>query len=78
MHCTLKADTPGAFMYHCAGDKIFGIWEHIANGMYGGIVVHPQSRNTSKRVLHGFWRNLPQHNLTTPGTTQRSFDLDKT
>jgi nitrite reductase (NO-forming) len=34
------ADTPGAFMYHCDGDNLNGIWEHIATGMYGGIVVH--------------------------------------
>jgi nitrite reductase (NO-forming) len=36
---TVKVDYPGAFLYHCDGDNLNGIWEHIANGMYGGIVV---------------------------------------
>lgn len=44
----LKADYPGVFMYHCDGDNINGIWEHIANGMYGGIVVHPKNEKTAK------------------------------
>lgn len=36
---TMKADYPGAFLYHCDGDNLNGIWEHIADGMYGGMVV---------------------------------------
>jgi nitrite reductase (NO-forming) len=36
---TLKADYPGAFLYHCDGDNLNGIWEHIASGMYGAMVI---------------------------------------
>ncbi|MDQ3837061.1 MAG: multicopper oxidase domain-containing protein [Thermoproteota archaeon] len=25
----------GAFFYHCGADGLNGVWEHIANGMYG-------------------------------------------
>jgi nitrite reductase (NO-forming) len=34
---------PGAWFYHCSGNMLNGIWRHIANGMYGGVVVHPLS-----------------------------------
>ena len=36
----VKAVNAGVFMYHCDGDNLNGIWDHIASGMYGGIVVH--------------------------------------
>ena len=35
---TAKAEYPGVFMYHCDGDNLNGIWDHIASGMYGGII----------------------------------------
>ena len=44
----MKADYPGVFMYHCDGDNLNGIWEHIANGMYGGIIVHPKDEKAVK------------------------------
>ena len=34
-----KADDPGVFMYHCGTKPVLA---HIANGMYGAIVVQPQ------------------------------------
>jgi FtsP/CotA-like multicopper oxidase with cupredoxin domain len=36
----VKATNAGVFVYHCDGDNLNGIWDHIASGMYGGIVVH--------------------------------------
>ncbi|MBP1969390.1 nitrite reductase (NO-forming) [Virgibacillus natechei] len=33
-----KADNPGVFMYHCGTDPVLS---HIANGMHGVIIVHP-------------------------------------
>ncbi|MFZ0741276.1 MAG: multicopper oxidase domain-containing protein, partial [Nitrososphaeraceae archaeon] len=33
------ANDVGVFMYHCTGDNLNGIWEHIASGMYGAIIV---------------------------------------
>ena len=32
---SIKADEAGAWMYHCGADGLNGVWEHIANGMYG-------------------------------------------
>jgi hypothetical protein len=30
-------------MYHCGADGLNGVWEHISNGMYGVVVVHPEN-----------------------------------
>jgi nitrite reductase (NO-forming) len=38
----------GVFYYHCGADGLNGVWEHIANGMYGGIVVHPVNEQPAK------------------------------
>ncbi|HXG07849.1 MAG TPA: multicopper oxidase domain-containing protein [Nitrososphaera sp.] len=38
----------GVFFYHCGADGLNGVWEHIANGMYGGIVVHPPNEEPAK------------------------------
>ncbi|HEX9677516.1 multicopper oxidase domain-containing protein [Nitrososphaera sp.] len=51
---TLQANTAGAFYYHCGADGLFGVWEHIANGMYGGIVVHPQREAPAKEFYMVF------------------------
>jgi nitrite reductase (NO-forming) len=44
----VKAENAGVFMYHCDGDNLNGIWDHIASGMYGGIVVHPKNEKPAK------------------------------
>ena len=36
---TYSANMPGVFMYHCGTDPVL---EHIANGMYGSIIVEPR------------------------------------
>ena len=41
----VNSEAPSVFMYHCDGDNLNGIWEHIASGMYGGIIVSPSSHN---------------------------------
>src|SRR5919202_2857907 len=51
---TLHANTPGFFMYHCAADGLFGVWEHIANGMAGGIVVHAKNEKPAKEFYLAF------------------------
>ena len=38
LHFRFRADTPGAFMYHCGTPPVLA---HIANGMYGAIIVDP-------------------------------------
>ena len=35
-------------MYHSDGDNLNGIWEHVASGMYGGIIVHPKNEKAAK------------------------------
>jgi nitrite reductase (NO-forming) len=45
---TLDAVNAGVFFYHCGADALNGVWEHIANGMYGGIVVHPENEKPAK------------------------------
>ena len=42
------ANNAGVFMYHCDGDNLNGIWEHIASGMYGAIIVHPKNEKPAK------------------------------
>src|SRR5215211_2306349 len=37
---SFKADDPGVYMYHCGTKPVLA---HIANGMYGAIVVEPKS-----------------------------------
>jgi nitrite reductase (NO-forming) len=44
----VKAENAGVFMYHCDGDNLNGIWDHIASGMYGAIVVHPKNEKQAK------------------------------
>jgi nitrite reductase (NO-forming) len=44
----------GAFYYHCGADGLNGVWEHIANGMYGGIVVHPENERPAKEFYMVF------------------------
>ena len=45
---TMEAVNAGVFFYHCGADGLNGVWEHIANGMYGGIVVHPENEKPAK------------------------------
>jgi nitrite reductase (NO-forming) len=40
IHFRFRANTPGAFMYHCGTAPVLA---HIANGMYGAIVVDPKA-----------------------------------
>jgi nitrite reductase (NO-forming) len=39
IHFRFRANTPGAFMYHCGTAPVLA---HIANGMYGAIIVDPK------------------------------------
>ena len=39
LHFRFRAETPGAFMYHCGTPPVLA---HIANGMYGAIIVDPK------------------------------------
>ena len=48
---TLNGKYPGVFAYHCGADGLNGVWEHIANGMYGGIVVHPTTEKKQRNSM---------------------------
>jgi nitrite reductase (NO-forming) len=45
---TFEASTAGAFLYYCGADGLNGVWEHVANGMYGGMVVHASNEQPAK------------------------------
>jgi nitrite reductase (NO-forming) len=69
----------GAFYYHCGADGLNGVWEHIANGMYGGIVVHPQNEQPAKEfymVFGEIYTNNVQ-GLFTPANGTGTLDLNK-
>jgi nitrite reductase (NO-forming) len=75
---TLTGEFPGVFMYHCGADGLNGVWEHIANGMYGGLVVHPANEDPAKEfyvVFSEIYGNInPPFEATNETTT---FDLVK-
>jgi nitrite reductase (NO-forming) len=69
----------GAFFYHCGADGLNGVWEHIANGMYGGVVVHPQNEQPAKEfymVFGEIYTNNVQ-GLFTPANGTGTLDLNK-
>jgi nitrite reductase (NO-forming) len=71
---TLHANTPGAFIYHCGADGLFGVWEHMANGMNGAIVVHPQNEKPAKEFYLAFGEIYSD---TADASKAGSFDLQK-
>ena len=77
---SLVADEPGAFFYYGGGDGLNGVWEHVANGMYGGIIVHPINEKPAKEfyVVFSELYNTADKGLFvgTEGNTG-SFDLSQ-
>jgi nitrite reductase (NO-forming) len=73
LHFRFRADTPGAFMYHCGTPPVLA---HIANGMYGAIIVDPKGGlppvAKSVVLVSGEWY-LTGDGRTTPAT----LDFDK-
>ena len=76
---SLKADEAGAFMYHCGADGLNGVWEHIANGMYGAVVVHPQNEKPAKEFYLTFSElyNTADQGPFKGANSTGSFDLVK-
>ena len=56
---SFKASDPGVFMYHCGTKPVLA---HIANGMYGAIVVDPSDPAAARRqrVRHRRERVVPE------------------
>jgi nitrite reductase (NO-forming) len=69
----------GVFFYHCGADGLNGVWEHIANGMYGGIVVHPQNERPAKEFYMVFGEIYADNveGLFTPANGTGTLDLNK-
>jgi len=76
---TLQGVYSGVFFYHCSADALNGIWEHIANGMYGGIVVHPTNEKPAKEfyVVYGEIYNTKDKGLFQPVNGTGSFNITK-
>jgi nitrite reductase (NO-forming) len=76
---SIKADEAGAFMYHCGADGLNGVWEHIANGMYGAVVVHPQNEKPAKEFYLAFSElyNTADQGPFKGANSTGSFDLVK-
>jgi nitrite reductase (NO-forming) len=80
----VKAINAGVFMYHCDGDNLNGIWDHIASGMYGGIVVHSKDERKAAKefylVFGEIYNNADKglfNDITQTNTTIGSFDMAK-
>ncbi|HET8858229.1 MAG TPA: plastocyanin/azurin family copper-binding protein [Nitrososphaeraceae archaeon] len=76
----VEAINPGAYLYHCGADGLNGVWEHIANGMYGIVVVHPENEEPAKEFYLSFGENFNTADkglfVGANGTTG-TFDLTK-
>jgi nitrite reductase (NO-forming) len=69
---SFTAKVPGVFMYHCGTSPTF---VHIANGMYGAIIVEPQNMPP---VQHQYVLVSSEWYLNAPGTgAPASLDLTK-
>jgi nitrite reductase (NO-forming) len=74
---TWEAKHAGVFYYHCGADGLNGVWEHIANGMYGGIVVHPENEAPAKEfyVVFGEIYSTNVEGVFTPANGTGTFDV---
>jgi nitrite reductase (NO-forming) len=74
---TWTAEHAGVFFYHCGADGLNGVWEHIANGMYGGIVVHPENERPAKEfyVVFGEIYSSNVDGVFTPANGTGNFDI---
>jgi len=76
-----EAEDSGSFLYHCAGNGLFNLWEHINNGMYGNIVVQPKGDDDHVAVEYSvmfsdmYTQNTTdtQSGITSP--SEHKFDL---
>ena len=72
VHFRFRAETPGAFMYHCGTPPVLA---HIANGMYGAIVVDPKAGlphvAKSYVLVSGEWYMVGDGRRSLPLSTSR-------
>jgi nitrite reductase (NO-forming) len=80
----VNSKAPSIFMYHCDGDNLNGIWEHVGSGMYGTIIITSPTYDQKHLAAEEFYvafneiYNSADKGLFkgTNGTTG-SFDLEK-
>ena len=73
IHFRFRAGTPGAFMYHCGTAPVLA---HIANGMYGAIIVDP--RGGLPKVDHSYVLVASEWYLSGTGSkTPYTLDFNK-
>jgi nitrite reductase (NO-forming) len=75
---SFDAVNAGAFFYHCSGDGLLSVWEHIANGMYGTVVIHPHNETPAKE-FHVAFGQIYSSNVNGLGAVNGtgSFDMGK-
>ena len=72
---SFKVNDPGVFMYHCGTKPVLA---HIANGMYGAIVVDPANAKLLPPVHHTFVLVSGEWYLNAPGDkTPAGLDMVK-
>jgi nitrite reductase (NO-forming) len=69
---SFKAGDPGVYMYHCGTKPVLA---HIANGMYGAIVVDPTDASLMPSVHHAYVLVAGEWYLNAPGL-QKPAGLD--
>jgi nitrite reductase (NO-forming) len=77
---TFDAVNAGAFYYHCGADGLNGVWEHIASGMYGAVVVHPHNEKPAKEFYVAFgeiYNSADKGPFVGTNGTVGAFDLGK-
>jgi nitrite reductase (NO-forming) len=77
---TFNVPNAGFFMYHCGADGLNGVWEHIANGMYGRLVVHPHNEKPAKEFYVAFgeiYNSADKGVFVGTNGTVGSFDVGK-
>jgi len=80
----VTSEAPSVFMYHCDGDNLNGVWEHVANGMYGGMIVsspfYDKQNQATKEFLIVFsevYNSADKGLFKGTNGVIGSFDLDK-
>ena len=80
----VNSRAPSIFMYHCDGDNLNGIWEHVGSGMYGSVIVSPPTYNQKHPSVKEFYIAFSEiYNTADKGLfkgtngTIGSFDLGK-
>ena len=74
---TWRAPYAGVFFYHCGADGLNGVWEHIANGMYGAVVVHPENEEPAKEFYVVFGEIYGNSPVFTTANATGTFNVTK-